>query len=160
MLWTSGGLPLGGSERPRRHIGAIRIWQACLKAGRPKQVDCRLQRLYPRRLPLRAKANEFSLSQVQARRRCQDRWEEADVPVKHVPKSKFNLAERLFRTLLSRGTRVQISSWSLRLRFNLSRSGRIEEITTDTAAGEHLPPAAQRGVVCHRPPIPGSNLDL
>ena len=36
-------------------------------------------------------------------------------------------------------------------------SGRIEEITTDTTAGEHLPPAAQRGVVCHRPPIPGSN---
>jgi hypothetical protein len=26
-----------------------------------------------------------------------------------------------------------------------------------TAAGEHLPPAAQRGVVCHRPPILGSN---
>jgi hypothetical protein len=34
--------------------------------------------------------------------------------------SKFDLAEWLFRTLLSRGTRVQISSWSLRLRFNLS----------------------------------------
>jgi hypothetical protein len=36
-------------------------------------------------------------------------------------------------------------------------SGRIEEITADTAAGEHVPPAAQRGVVCHRPPILGSN---
>jgi hypothetical protein len=35
-------------------------------------------------------------------------------------KSKFNLAEWLFRTLLSLGNRVQISSWSLRLRFNLS----------------------------------------
>jgi hypothetical protein len=34
--------------------------------------------------------------------------------------SKFNLAEWLLRILLSRGTRVQISSWSLRLRFNLS----------------------------------------
>ena len=34
--------------------------------------------------------------------------------------SKFDLAEWLFRTLLSRGTRIQISSWSLRLRFNLS----------------------------------------
>ena len=33
-----------------------------------------------------------------------------------------------------------------------------DEFTTDTAAGEHLPPAAQRGVVCHRPPILGSNL--
>jgi hypothetical protein len=30
----------------------------------------------------------------------------------------------------------------------------------DTAAGEHLPPAAQRGVVCHRPPILGSNFLL
>jgi hypothetical protein len=34
--------------------------------------------------------------------------------------SNFDLAERLSRFLLSRGTRVQISSWSLRLRFNLS----------------------------------------
>jgi hypothetical protein len=34
--------------------------------------------------------------------------------------SNFDLAERLNRFLLSRGTRLQISSWSLRLRFNLS----------------------------------------
>jgi hypothetical protein len=34
--------------------------------------------------------------------------------------SSFDLAERLNRFLLSRGTRVQISSWSLKLRFNLS----------------------------------------
>jgi hypothetical protein len=38
----------------------------------------------------------------------------------HSWQSKFNLAEWLFRILLSRGTRVQISSWSLRLRFDLS----------------------------------------
>ena len=34
--------------------------------------------------------------------------------------SNFDFAERLNRFLHSRGTRVQISSWSLRLRFNLS----------------------------------------
>ena len=38
----------------------------------------------------------------------------------HWSESKANLAEWLVPLLLSRGTRVQISTWSLRLRFDLS----------------------------------------